>query len=108
MTEAQWQWLKQTGETEVEVPADFATYIAERKEALHRELTKVEKLMAEEKLPDVRQVKGKLVITPLAKVVPDEVEALTGQIYDVSPRIKLPDLLLEVDAWTGFSRHFTH
>jgi hypothetical protein len=108
MPQGQWEWLKQTGETEVEISADFATYIETRKEALHRELIKVEKLMAEEKLPDVRQVKGKLVITPLAKVVPDEVEALTQQIYDVLPRIKLPDLLLEVDAWTGFSRHFTH
>jgi TnpA family transposase len=108
MPQGQWQWLKQTGETEVEVPADFATYMAERKEALHQELTKVEKLMAEEKLPDVRQVKGKLVIPPLAKVIPDEVEPLTRQVYDVLPRIKLPDLLLEVDAWTGFSRHFTH
>jgi hypothetical protein len=108
MPQGQWQWLKQIGETEVKIPADFATYIAERKEALHRELRSVEKLLAEEKLPDVRQVKGKLVITPLAKVIPDEVEALTRQVYDVLPRIKLPDLLLEVDAWTGFSRHFTH
>lgn len=108
MPQGQWLWLKQTGETEVEIPADFATYIAERKEALHRELMIVEKLMAEEKLPDVRQVKGKLVITPLAKAVPDEVEALTRQVYDLLPRIKLPDLLLEVDAWTDFSRHFTH
>jgi TnpA family transposase len=108
MPQGQWLWLKQAGETEVEIPADFATYIAERKEALHRELRSVEKLMAEEKLSDVRQVKGKLVITPLAKVIPDEVEALTRQVYDLLPRIKLPDLLLEVDAWTGISRHFTH
>lgn len=36
------------------------------------------------------------------------VEALTRQAYHLLPRIKLPDLLLEVDAWTGFSRHFTH
>ncbi len=108
MPHGQWEWIKQTGDTLVEIPADFATYIAERKAALHRELTTVEKLIAEEKLPDVRLVKGELVITPLQKAVPEEVEALTRHAYDLLPRIKLPDLLLEVDAWTGFSRHFTH
>ena len=90
------------------MPADFSTYIAERKAALHRELTTVEKLINEEKLPDVRLVKGELVITPLHKAVPEEVEALTRHAYELLPRIKLPDPLLEVDAWTGFSRHFTH
>ncbi|MHB8599895.1 MAG: Tn3 family transposase [Ktedonobacteraceae bacterium] len=108
MPHGQWEWIKQAGETEVELPADFATYISERKATLHRELTTVEQLLAEEKLPDVRLVKGELVITPLQKAVPEEVEALTRHAYDLLPRIKLPDLLLEVDAWTGFSRHFTH
>jgi hypothetical protein len=53
-------------------------------------------------------VKGELVITPLAKAVPDEVEDLTRQAYALLPRIKLPELLLEVNAWTGLDRHFTH
>lgn len=108
MPQQQWHGLKQTGQTEIEITADFATYLAERKDLLHRELTTVEKLMAEEKLPDVRQVKGRLVITPLAKVVPDGVTTRAQQVGELLPRIKLPDLLLEVDAWTGFSRHFTH
>jgi hypothetical protein len=48
------------------------------------------------------------VITPLQKAVPDEVDALTRQAYDLLPRIKLPDLLLEVDSWAPFGRHVTH
>ncbi len=28
--------------------------------------------------------------------------------YGMLPQIKLPDLLLEVDNWTGFLRPFTH
>jgi hypothetical protein len=28
--------------------------------------------------------------------------------YALLPHIKITDLLLEVDRWTGFSRHFTH
>ncbi len=108
MPKGQWQWLQQANDTGVEIETNVTTYLAERKEALHRELTTVERLLVEEKLPDVRLVKGELVITPLAKAVPDEVETLARQVYELLPRIKLPDLLLEVDAWTGFSRHFTH
>ncbi|MGI9060491.1 MAG: Tn3 family transposase [Ktedonobacteraceae bacterium] len=108
MPQGQWQWLKHTKETGVEVAEDVSIYLTERREALHRELTTVEKLLVEEKLPDVRLVKGELVITPLAKAVPDEVEDLARQAYALLPRIKLPELLLEVNAWTGLDRHFTH
>ncbi len=108
LSDAAWQQHKQAGTTEVTIPADFPTYLAERKEELHRQLTTVEQLLKEEKLPDVRLVKGELVITPLVKAVPDEVDALTRQAYDLLPRIKLPDLLLEVDTWAPYSRHFTH
>ncbi len=47
-------------------------------------------------------------ITPLVNAVPDEVDVLTRQAYALLPRIKLPDLLLEVDTWAPYSRHFTH
>ena len=30
------------------------------------------------------------------------------QAYGLLPHVKITDLLLEVDAWTNFSRHFTH
>jgi hypothetical protein len=68
----------------------------------------VEQLVATGQLPDVRLGKDRLVITPLSKAVPDEIEGLAQQMYDLLPRIKLPDLLLEVDAWAPFLRHFTH
>ena len=52
-----WQQHKQAGTTEVNIPADFPTYLAERKEEIHRQLTTIEQLLKEEKLPDVRLVK---------------------------------------------------
>ncbi|MGF6808370.1 hypothetical protein OKW30_003496 [Paraburkholderia sp. Clong3] len=33
---------------------------------------------------------------------------LTQQAYDLMPRVKITDLLLEVGQWTDFTRHFTH
>ena len=58
LSDAAWQQHKQAAMTEVNIPADFPTYIAERKEELHRQLTTVEQFLKEEKLPDVRLVRG--------------------------------------------------
>lgn len=33
---------------------------------------------------------------------------LTQQAYDLMPRVKITDLLFEVDQWTNFTPHFTH
>lgn len=33
---------------------------------------------------------------------------LKPQAYDLMPRVKITDLLLEADQWTDFTRHFTH
>lgn len=33
---------------------------------------------------------------------------ITRAIYDVLPRIKLTELLVEVDSWTRFSQQFVH
>jgi TnpA family transposase len=38
----------------------------------------------------------------------EEAEVLLQHVYDLLPRIKLTDLLVEVDGWTHFTRHFTH
>ena len=50
---------------------------------------------------------GELKIAPLTNTVPEEATALMRQAYALLPHIKITDLLLEVDRWTRFSRHFT-
>ncbi len=52
--------------------------------------------------------KGQLHLPPLEKEIPAEVERLRPRVYGILPQIKLPDLLLELDNWTGFLRPFTH
>jgi len=69
----------------------------------------VEQLAAANELPDAAITStGTLKITPLDNAVPDEADALMQQAYSLIPHLKITELLLEVDSWTGFTRHFKH
>jgi Tn3 transposase DDE domain len=52
--------------------------------------------------------KGVLKITSLDNQESEEAELLTRQAYGLMPRIKITDLLTEVDSWCDFGRHFTN
>ncbi len=57
----------------------------------------------------VRIEDGELVITPLeADERPASSEFLEDVILDRMPQIDLPELLIEVDGWTRFSKSFKH
>ncbi|WP_080307535.1 hypothetical protein [Burkholderia pseudomallei] len=58
--------------------------------------------------PDVDLSDKGLKITPLDDATPAEADVLTQQAYDLMPRVKITDLLFEVDQWTNFTPHFTH
>jgi len=91
------------------VEADCDRFLETRLALLERELVTVENLAAVDKLPDaVITNTGRLKITPLDNAVPAEAEELMQQAYSLLPHLKITDLLLEVDSWTGFSRLFRH
>jgi Tn3 transposase DDE domain len=46
--------------------------------------------------------------TAMARSVPETAEEWTQRAYDLLPRIKLTDLLTEVDGWTRLTDCFTH
>jgi hypothetical protein len=59
-------------------------------------------------LPDAIITESGLKITPLDAAVPDTAQALINQAAMILPHVKITELLLEVDAWTCFTRHFKH
>lgn len=91
------------------VETDYERYLKSRLATLEHELATVEDLAAADTLPDAGFTPaGRLKITPLSNTVPGRAEALMQQAYSRLPHLKITELLLEVDDWTGFTQHFTH
>ncbi|MEM5461155.1 Tn3 family transposase [Paraburkholderia phytofirmans] len=84
------------------------TYLDERIGRLREALDETARLASAGELPDVELNDKGLRITPLDDATPAGADVLAQQAYDLMPRVKTTDLLLEVDQCTDFARHFTH
>ena len=92
----------------IAVEDDLPTYLRQRSETLDGSLREVDRLAESGGLPDASVEHGTLRIKPLENAVPAEAGTLARQAYALVPRIKITDLLVEVDGWCNFSRRFTH
>lgn len=100
--------LKLASELPLAVTTDCDQYINERLEILEKQLTRVNRIAAANSLPDAIITESGLKITPIDSAVPETAQALIGQSAMLLPHLKITELLMEVDEWTGFTRHFTH
>src|SRR5574344_1639442 len=100
--------LKLASELPLAVATDCDQYLNERLTLLETQLATVNRMAAANDLPDAIITESGLKITPLDAAVPDTAQALIDQTAMILPHVKITELLLEVDEWTGFTRHFTH
>jgi TnpA family transposase len=100
--------LRDKGELPLAVTLVGKTFLEERITSLEDRLTVVEQLAKADQLPDAVITETGLKITPLNNTVPAEADALMHQVYSLLPHVKITELLMDVNAWTNFSRHFTH
>lgn len=104
----QFEALKETQELSIAVNIDCDKYLDERLKRLEQQLAKVNHLALANELPDAIINAAGLKITLLENTVPDAATALNNQISTLLPRTKITELLMEVDEWTDFTRHFVH
>lgn len=100
--------LKQSEGLALAIVNDCESYLYERMRLLAQQLDTVDQLAATDELPDATIGNSGLRISPLANAVPEEADSLMKQAYELLPHVKITELLMEVDDWTRFTRHFTH
>ncbi|WP_199613867.1 Tn3 family transposase [Paenibacillus alkalitolerans] len=102
---ADWIGIDPTA-TKLAVSLSAKEYLEERTESLLQRLNWVSDHIDE--LDGVNLENGKLHIERLEKDVPDESRNFSLSLYELLPRIKLTDLLMEVANWTNFHEQFIH
>jgi TnpA family transposase len=101
--------MQLANELPLAVPTDCDQYLKERLTLLEAQLAKANLMALANELPDaiITTATG-LKITPLDAAVPDTAQALIDQSAALLPHVKITELLMEVDGWTDFTKHFTH
>jgi TnpA family transposase len=99
-------WNQEKDNTRLSVSLSFEDYIQERTKSLNERLKWLSTNW--NKLEGVSLEKGKLSIARLEKDVPEEAKKISANLYQMLPRIKLTDLLMDVAHITGFHEQFIH
>jgi len=100
--------LVQKNQTRLAVTEEAETYLAAKQQEIAEKLVALQESIGKVEGSLCLDEKGQLHLPPLEKEIPAEVERLRPRVYDMLPQITLPDLLLELDNWTGFLRPLTH
>jgi len=108
LPEEKFSALKENNQIPLSINTGLDKYLEERIALLNELLETVNRMAINNELPDVSISDEGLKITPLTNSVPKESEYLMTRASALLPRIKITDLLMEVDSWTGFTEHFTH
>ena len=105
---AHFEQLVEKQQTRLAVNSDAEAYLSAKQQEILQKLTALQESIGKVEGSLTLDEKGHLHLPQLEKAVPEDVERLKKRVYLLLPHLPLADLLLEVDAWTGFLRHFTH
>jgi Tn3 transposase DDE domain len=100
--------LKLAKELPLAIDTECEAYLLARLSLLEQQLGSVDRMAAANDLPDAILTDSGLKITPLDVAVPQAAQNLIDRVATLLPHVKITELLLEVDKWTGFTQHFTH
>jgi TnpA family transposase len=100
--------LKAAEELDLGVQGDAVAYLTAARQTLDFNLKRLAYRARNGKLEGVRLEAEQLVVSPLLGEIPAAAEELKWELSDMYPLIQVPDLLMEVHAWTEFANQFTH
>lgn len=104
----QWQHMLDADVIPLAVPRNPLGYLRTRADLLHKQLKQVDEGLANGEFEGVEWVDERLKIARTTLDVPDDMRQVRRAVYKLLPRIRITDLLLEVDATVGFTQQFTH
>lgn len=99
-------WKRRLPDLALDLPETFEAFWGAIEPKLSGQLREVEDLLSKGALSSVSLLGGRLKVGKVVKAVPDEVEPLQRTLAARLPRVKITDLLLEVNAWCGFTGAF--
>ena len=99
-------WEKRKINIDLAVDVSYEVFMKERIESLNTRLKWFSKNFHQ--LKGVSFSNGKLSLSRLEKDFPEEAKKLSSSLYQLIPRIKLTELLMDVAKMTGFHEEFTH
>ena len=90
------------------VPYEPREWVAEQKGRLVEDLDRLADAAHHGRIPGGAIENGELRIGRPASAMPEDVDELVLDLYRRLPEVRITDILLEVDASTGFTDAFTH
>lgn len=90
------------------IPFEPDVWLADRKARMAKGLKRLAKAVRTGSIPKDSIEDGTLRIERLTAAVPENAEELILDLYRRMPEVRITDILLDVDAATGFSDAFTH
>jgi TnpA family transposase len=100
------KWEQNKHQSGLNAPLSVEQYLLEKMDALRSRLEWIKSNITE--LDGVNFREGRLHVHRLEKDVPETARDYSLSLYQLVPRVKLTELLMEVASWTGFEKQFLH